>query len=455
MSALVTDPDVLRSHAEDVSGLHLEPESVARPRTLADVVEIVSEVAAQRGAITPAGAHTSTTAASITDRGTLLSMNAMSGIIDIDVPARRVRAFAGTILSEVKQAVASEGLLLPPDPTSEASCTVAGAVACNASGARSLRYGATRPWVSGLTAVMADGSVHELRRTRLEKNTAGLAFAQDPIDWFVGSEGILGVITEVEFSVLQAPEQTLGLAIPFSTEADALAFVVAARESGLHPQALEYFDDLALAIARSAEHDASWASEARALVYVEMTADGGDAVPIDRWLALAQSHAALEGDIRSYDSEAAIRSARGFRHAIPATMNERGAQRRAHGGRKVSTDWAVPYPRLHDAIRQARSIAERHGVPQSVIYGHAGNGHPHQNFIAHDADELHRIEAVIEETLHAVITMGGTVSAEHGIGKLKRRWLPLQMTSMQITAMRALKHALDPHGLFAPGNIFE
>jgi FAD/FMN-containing dehydrogenase len=119
----------------------------------------------------------------------------------------------------------------------------------------------------------------------------------------------------------------------------------------------------------------------------------------------------------------------------------------------VSTDWAVPYQRLPEAITAAREIAERHGVEPPVIYGHAGNGHPHENFIARDADELRTIERAVEETLTHVLRLGGTVAAEHGIGKLKRRWLPLQMTTMQIGAMRALKRELDPQGILAPGNI--
>ena len=134
-------------------------------------------------------------------------------------------------------------------------------------------------------------------------------------------------------------------------------------------------------------------------------------------------------------------------------MNERGTARRAHGGRKVSTDWAVPYPQLGEAIGEARRLATRAGLSQPVIYGHAGNGHPHENFIAHDSDELRKIESVVEATLQYVLALGGTVSAEHGIGKLKRRWLPLQATPMQIGAMRSLKRELDPMGILAPGNI--
>ncbi|MDQ6831307.1 MAG: FAD-binding oxidoreductase, partial [Gemmatimonadota bacterium] len=132
---------------------------------------------------------------------------------------------------------------------------------------------------------------------------------------------------------------------------------------------------------------------------------------------------------------------------------ELGEARRAHGGRKVSTDWAVPYALLPDALAFARATAARHGVAQAVTYGHAGNGHPHQNFVANDAAELTRIERVVEETLRHVIQAGGTVAAEHGIGKLKRRWPALQLSALEIGGMRALKRELDPGGLLAPGNV--
>jgi glycolate oxidase len=134
-------------------------------------------------------------------------------------------------------------------------------------------------------------------------------------------------------------------------------------------------------------------------------------------------------------------------------MNERGAARRAYGGRKVSTDWAVPYEKLPGAIAHARQLVDDARLPQPAIYGHAGNGHPHQNFIAGDTAELERIEAVVEATLRYVISIGGTVSAEHGIGKIKRRWLPLQATPLQLGVMRSVKRELDPLGILAPGNI--
>ena len=135
-------------------------------------------------------------------------------------------------------------------------------------------------------------------------------------------------------------------------------------------------------------------------------------------------------------------------------MNERGSARRPHGGRKVSTDWAVPFRRLKEAIDEARRLVDAAGLEQPVVYGHAGNGHPHENFIAHDAEQLAKIDTVVEATLRHALSLGGTVAAEHGIGKIKRKWLPLQATPMQIDVMKSVKRELDPLGILAPGNIF-
>lgn len=125
----------------------------------------------------------------------------------------------------------------------------------------------------------------------------------------------------------------------------------------------------------------------------------------------------------------------------------------AYGGRKVSTDWAVPYRRLAEMIDDARRLADEHGIAQAVTYGHAGNGHPHQNFIAHDADELARINEVVAKTITLVLERGGTVAAEHGLGKLKRHWLRTQLSPAQVAVMQGIKDALDPRGTFSPGNV--
>lgn len=443
------------SHARDASGLEMIPEGVARAGTLADIVDVVRLAASLKTTVTPAGSQTSMTGASITDRGILLSLSGMNRVLDVDVKQRLARVEPGVTIGQLNRELASENLMFAPDPTSEQDATIGGAIACNASGARSLYYGATRRHVNAVSVIHADAAVATYRRSRPEKNTVGFAAAQDPVDWFVGSEGTLGIVGEAELSLVPVPEQVIGLAIPFRDQASALAFVVAARngESGRNARCLEFFDETACGIAAAAI-GSRWNNSA-AMIYLEdevgEAADSSDVMT--GWLATAERYDAVTNDILVFDGAQALRDARVMRHAVPATMNERGSEQIRNGGRKVSTDWAVPYARLRDALEASSAAVERNRAPAPVTYGHAGNGHPHQNFIAHNPEELGVINASIEETLRCVIQMGGTVSAEHGLGKLKQAWLGLQLSPRQVAIMRAMKQTLDPAGMFSPGNV--
>jgi FAD/FMN-containing dehydrogenase len=451
--SLSSDKSVREAYEADSSGLRLVPELVARPESVEEVVEVLQRASTDRMPVTAAGAQTSTTAASITDKGLLLSLRSLDRISTPDERARTINVGPGVLVGEIKRTAAAVGLLFAPDPTSEEESTIGGAIACNASGARTFKYGATRKHVQALKVVMANGELMEFRRSNLEKNTVGYAFAHDPIDWFIGSEGTLGVIVEAELALLPLPSHVVGLAVFFRTEEDALKFIVATRESRLvTPRCIEYFDDRAIEIARATASGGVLPGGAAAMVYVEEEINDDVDATLGRWGDIIES-IAPDFDPLVFDGEARLREARKIRHSVPSTMNERGGKYRDSGGRKVSTDWAVPYRELGGAVRMARSLATEHGIDQAVIYGHAGNGHPHQNFIARDAEELATIEGVVEQTLRRVLALGGTVAAEHGIGKIKRKWLPLQMNGLQIAMMSAVKRELDPLGILAPGNI--
>lgn len=432
------------------------PDAVARATSADEIVDVVRKAAADKSAVTAAGSQTSMTGASITDKGILLSLGAMNRILDVDVVRAVARVEPGVTIGQLNRELAGTNLMFAPDPTSENDATIGGAIACNASGARSLYYGATRRHVNAVRIVHADASIAEYRRSHPEKNTVGYAAAQDPVDWFVGSEGTLGIVAEAELALVRAPHHTVGLAIPFTDEASALCFVVAAREGKARRNArcLEFFDKQALAIAAESIA-APWADTAAALIYLED--DAGEYSDVDAvmsaWLSAADDLGALSDDIRVFEGAQSLRDARVMRHAVPSNMNERGSLQMKNGGRKVSTDWAVPFARLREALEASAAAVKRHGAPEPVTYGHAGNGHPHQNFIAANPDELQIINKAVEDTLRFVIGIGGTVSAEHGLGKLKQAWLSLQLSERQIAVMRAIKHTLDPSGLLAPGNV--
>jgi glycolate oxidase len=262
------DADIRLAHARDASGLELVPDEVARVDEAGEVVELVHHAIDARTTITPAGSQTSMTGASITDSGLLLSLLPMNDIIDVDVERRVARVEPGVRIGELNAELAESGLMFAPDPTSENDATVGGAIALNASGARSLYYGATRQHVAGITVVHADGEIGRYSRFRPEKNTVGYMMVQDPVDWFVGSEGTLGIVVEAELSLVDVPRAPVGLAIPFSSTDAALAFVVDARQDGARrPRCLEYFDVEAAAIAGAVDGVVSRAGDA--MIYLE------------------------------------------------------------------------------------------------------------------------------------------------------------------------------------------
>ncbi len=454
---LTRDPAVRLAYSADASGLTMLPDAVARPTSAAEVVELMRQAGADGTPVTAAGGQSSMTGGSITDRGTLLSLRGMARLLDIDRVRMTARVEPGMLVGDLKRALAAEGLLFAPDPTSEEEAALGGAIACNASGARSLRYGATRRHISGLSVVLASGEQIELARTRLEKNTVGYSAIHDPIDWFIGSEGTLGIVVAAELSLLPLPERVTGIGFPFPGDREALAFVVAARNAAalgtIAPRCLEFLDAEALGIIRTQEGGSGHAGGA--FIYTEQESRGDETPDFDAWLALAEAHGALVDDVLVFDDDAKIRTARLLRHAVPATMLEHGNTFAGEGGRRLATDWAVPFPRLAEAIGIARRVVAEHGVTVPTIYGHAGNGHPHMDFVARNHDEVHQIEGAIAAILRPILAMGGTVAAEHGIGKIKQRWMAMQVTTEQRAVMQGIKQALDPMGLMAPGNVFE
>src|SRR5690606_14126182 len=192
------------------------------------------------------------------------------------------------------------------------------------------------------------------------------------------------------------------------------------------PRCLEFLDNSSLEIVRSQEGGAPWIGTA--FVYTEQEHAGDSELDFDAWLELAESHGAAGDDLMVFDTDAAIRTARLVRHAVPATMLERGNAFANAGGRRIATDWAVPDPLLAQALEVAREAAIRHGVALPTVHGHAGNGHPHQDYVARNHAEVEVVEKVVTDTLTEILAMGGTVAAEHGIGKIKRKWLPMQFS---------------------------
>jgi len=393
--------------------------------------------------------------------------------------------------------------LFPPDPT-ERSATLGGMVACNASGARTLFYGPTRRYVEraraaliggcvldvtrGTGAVAADGSFQlalpdgTVRTGRIPgysmpagKNAAGY-FARpgmDLLDLLVGSEGTLAVVTGLVITLVPAPETILGVIGFFASEPEALNFVRAARgEKPLAktpslptpPLALEYFDAHALNLLRDQKVKQGPTSVIPALpetahtaVYIELaTTEAGLEPAAEALLALLEACGSSADTAWTAMTNEETERLKVFRHALPETINQRiGERARENPGlTKLGTDLAVPDAALMKMMAAYRALLEPAALDY-VIFGHIGNNHVHVNILPRNLDEYARGKALYLDLARQALAWGGTVAAEHGIGKLKKPFLRLMYGADGIAAMRAVKQVFDPAGLLNPGTLFD
>ncbi len=460
-SRIVTDPDLLEAYRHDASSIVGAPDGLARPESAAEVAEILKEAADLGIFVTPCGLRTATTGSGLAPFGWALSTEKLVGACEIDTTRRTAVVHAGTVLRHFKDEVEAQGLFYPPDPTSEWECAVGGTVACDASGARTYRYGPTSRWVRGVEVALTDGSVQWFRRRSVDKDAAGYAGLRDLVSVFCGSEGTLGVVTRVEVALLVLPEAyTAGLAFFLTVEA-ALAFVLAARVqdragTGVHPRCLELLDRGCLEIMAARGGGVGIPKNAgAAIVWEEEHRGDAEEACLQRWWELLESiPGALPDDTFVATDRARREELRTLRHAVPATLNEEGHKLRPQGGKKISTDWAVPAEALPAFMAAADRWLEEAGIERVVRFGHVGNGHPHYNLIVHDPEEVRRATVVVDRMCEAACALGGTVTAEHGIGKVKLRHMHQRFSRWEIEAMRAVKRVFDSQGILAPGNLF-
>jgi D-lactate dehydrogenase (cytochrome) len=471
-----SDQNEIQSFLSDASFIR---EGYADGLVLAESVEEVAEILAaanrDRVPVTVSGAGTGTVGGRVAFGGIVLAtdrLNRIKSIVHEDGGGYAV-VEAGVFLSDLQRAVDQEGLLYPPDPT-ERGCFIGGTVATNASGARTYKYGPTRNYIRRLKVVLASGEIFDLRRgdaraasdrririasidvqlpsyhmPATRKNASGyfVAPGMDAIDLFIGSEGTLGVICEIETKLLPKPEGLLSGVVFFANEADVLALVAAAR-TRVDARALEFFDRESLNFLRQKYTEIP--SEAVGAIFFEQetTAATEDSVQND-WLALLDQHHAFPDSwfATSEQDQARLRE---FRHQLPVLMNEWFAR---YNQRKVSTDMAVSdeaFPGLFHLYKETlRSSGLRY-----TIFGHIGDNHVHVNILPRNESEGAHARDLYVQFLKYAASVGGTLSAEHGVGKLKREYLRFFYTDTQLREMAALKKAFDPNGILGRGNIF-
>jgi D-lactate dehydrogenase (cytochrome) len=471
--------------------------SVAQPGTLDELRMVLRWHAAHGHRITVSGARTGVVGGAIPDVSThLVSVARLRGIVEIDLSSTppTVRAVAGTTLRELHAELATRapGWTLPLDPT-ETGASVGGMVATNAAGSRAFRFGATRDWVAGLTVELASGRTLTLRRgidradgealTLVDgsvprtvhlpsipkprtKNSIGYGFAPggDAVDLFVGSEGTLGIVSEVTFRLMPIDEARLLLLQCLRSTDQAFALVEAIRhDAGLRTTALEFLDARSHELARETrkpevERVLSHAPAGSCSVFAEFGYD--DDAGLEATIARALAHvAAVGGDdaagLAGIGDQVLV-DIRTFRHAVPERINATIAHRRERHRtlHKVATDMAVEDRDLRWVYELYSSRLTASGLDHA-IFGHVGNNHFHVNILPNDEAELRRAKEIYSEFARALVARGGCVSAEHGIGRIKKPFLAIQYDAPTLEAMRAAKRWLDPGWRLNPGVLID
>jgi len=496
--------------------------AVALPRSTAELCGAVLAARKQGWAITVSGARTGIAAGAVPEGGLVVSlerMNRVCGLRRSVTGDLLVRCEAGVVLGDLQQAVRSgkfadsatwdrESLSLledmrtgprltyPPDPT-ETSASVGGTVACNASGAHTFLYGPTRRYVQSLKVVLVDGSVLDIERDAASadengrfalrrsdgtavtgccpsyrqpdaKSAAGYFSGErlDLIDLFIGSEGTLGIIAEVELRLVSAPGASCAAFVFCPSEDAALRFTQELRavKTELGVEAIEYFGPRALGMLRGRRATLGAASgvpaclpsDAACGVYLDI---GCDAESLPASLGGVAEIAERCGSDPAVCWSAMEREERErlrlFRHALPETVNSLIADiRKQHPTvTKLGTDMSVPDAYLTDVVSLYRSKLDRHEL-QYVVFGHIGNNHLHVNILPRTPDEYALGKTLYLEFARDVVRMGGSVSAEHGIGKLKVEFLEIMLGEKGIAEMREVKRVFDPEFRLGKGTLF-
>jgi D-lactate dehydrogenase (cytochrome) len=459
-----SNPDEIQSFLSDASFIRDGyADRVVLPESVEEVAEVLVAANRDRTPVTVSGAGTGTVGGRVPFGGIVLATDRLNHIKDIEND--RAVAEAGVILADFQRAVDSHGLLYPPDPT-ERGAFLGGTVATNASGARTFKYGPTRNYIERLKLVLATGEVLDLRRGEIplskirkipiptyrppatRKNAAGYFVApnMDALDLFIGSEGTLGVICEIETRLVPKPQGLLSGVVFFANEDDVLAFVAEART--LSARALEFFDKESLNFLREKYPEIPPAAVG-AIFFEQETTDQTEESILNEWMVLLDQHHAFTDSWFATNEQDQARL-REFRHQLPVLMNEWFARYRQ---RKVSTDMAVPDAAFAGLFRLYQTTLRTSGL-RYTIFGHIGDNHVHVNILPRDENEGVRARELYVQFLKYAASVGGTLSAEHGVGKLKRDYLRLFYSDEQLRQMAAVKKTLDPNGILGRGNIF-
>lgn len=477
------DFDEIQNFLSDASNYKGFCDEVFFPQNETEVVQIIKRLNQEKIKVTVSGNGTGITGSRVPEGGTVIALEKLNRVLELNKEQKFIRVEPGLILKDMQELVESEKLFYPVDPT-ERNCFVGGIVATNASGSRTFKYGPTRNYVIGLRVVLTSGEVINIERGKVfaennsaelvtesgnkvlfslpdykmpnTKNAAGYFCKQsmDLIDLFIGSEGTLGIITEIKFQLIDLPENVLSCVVFFAQEDDALNFIDEARELSRQPnilsaRSLEYFDNNALNFLRT-DYPNVPAEISGAVWFEQEITDNEDEI-IGGWTELINKHNANENIAWIAIDKKEQEKFKDFRHAASWKVNEYIASK---GLKKVGTDVAVPVSEFRPFLAWMRKTVENVGL-EYIVYGHFGDSHPHLNMLPKNESEYKTAKEIYSQICTEAVRLHGTVSAEHGIGKLKREYLHLMYGEETIKDMAQLKLVFDPNKILNIGNIFD
>ena len=436
---LHVDDATRAAHAGDKWFATHPPDIVALPKSPEAVAAVLRLAHEHRVPVTPRGAGYGYVGGCVPVRGGIaLSVARMNRIKEINPRDFVAVVEPGVLTAKLQAAAEQRGLYYPPDPASRADCSLGGNIATNAGGPRCLKYGVTRDYVLGLQVALADGRLVWLG-SRCHKNKTGF----DLHRVFVGSEGLLGVVTEATLKLLPLPPYRALLGVGFDTARDAARSLTAIFKAGFLPCALEIADEFTLAAACKRTGSKQLAG-CRAMLFVEL--DGqersvrGELKAVEKLVA-AQRPVFVN---RAFGA-AAVESLWGLRREFSYALRDTGLT-------KLNEDITVPRGRLEELFKFAARLQHRHGLPVAC-FGHAGDGNIHVNVMVDYTQPPNRAraDAALDELFRQVVAWGGVITGEHGIGLAKKPWWPLAANEDVRALHRTLKRALDPRGILNPG----
>ena len=438
--AVVTEEGRLEELSGDKWFAHRRPDLGVFPRSSEEVAEVMKAASEYRLPVTMRGAGYGYVGGCVPAKGGIvLAMERMNHIKEINGADFVAVVEPGVITGDLHSAARAKGLYYPPDPASLRNCSIGGNIATNAGGPRCLKYGVTRHYVLGLEVVLANGAIVRCGG-RTHKNKTGF----DLVGLFVGSEGLLGVVTEATLRLLPFPPARAALSAGFRTMRAAARAIQAVFSGGFLPAAVEVADRFTLEAAREFKPGASFPPGSAHLL-LEVDGQPGSVRAEVRALAkllLEQRATAVEMAVDEASCERLWDLRRAFSESLKAT-----------GLKKLNEDVVVPRGKLVDLVEFAQGLQMRSGFPVAC-FGHAGDGNIHVNIMVGEYEEarIHaRADAALDELFSQIIAWGGAITGEHGIGLAKKPWWNLALSEQNRALHQVLKRALDPKRLLNPG----